>query len=70
MSFQRLVRFINAEGVTNYGDLETEATGDPTGTEVEVLEADVTTGFRTTGRADSIQQVSTSRDGYFLSHRK
>ncbi|KAK4182349.1 hypothetical protein QBC35DRAFT_510161 [Podospora australis] len=57
MSFQRLVRFVNAEGATNYGDLKTEATGDLTGAEVEVLEGDLQTGFRTTGRTDKIQKV-------------
>lgn len=57
MSFQRLVRFVNAEGTTSFGDLKTEATGDLTGAEVEVLEGDIQSGFRGTGRTDKIQKV-------------
>ncbi len=57
MSFQRLVRFVNAQGVTNFGDLKTEPTGDLTGREVEVLEGDIEGGFRGTGRTDTIQQL-------------
>ena len=59
MSFQRLVRFVNAQCVTSFGDLKTEPTGDLTGREVEVLEGDIESGFRSTGRTDTIQQVWT-----------
>ena len=57
MSFQRLVRFVNAQGATSYGDLKTEAVGDLTGAEVELLEGDLASGFRGTGRTDTIQKV-------------
>lgn len=57
MSFQRLVRFVNAQGATLYGDLKTEATGDFVGAEVEVLDGDVASGFRATGKTDKIQKV-------------
>jgi transcription initiation factor TFIIH subunit 2 len=59
MAFQRLVRFVNAQGVTSYGDLKGEPVGDLTGAEVEVLEGDVETGLRGTGRTDKIEKVST-----------
>jgi transcription initiation factor TFIIH subunit 2 len=57
MSFQRLVRFTNAQGATNFGDLTTRPTGDLKGAEVEILEGDIETGFRSTGRTDKIQEV-------------
>jgi transcription initiation factor TFIIH subunit 2 len=57
MSFQRLVRFVNAQGTTSFGDLRTEPTNDLTGAEVEVLEGDIEKGFRGTGRTDKIQKV-------------
>ncbi len=57
MSFQRLVRFVNAQGTTSFGDLKSEPTSDLTGAEVEVLEGDIENGFRGTGRTDKIQKV-------------
>ncbi|KAK5655503.1 hypothetical protein OQA88_5774 [Cercophora sp. LCS_1] len=57
MSFQRLVRFVNAEGVTSFGDLKSEPTNDWTGVEVEVLEGDLDKGFQSTGRTDKIQKL-------------
>lgn len=57
MSFQRLVRFQNAQGSTVYGDLKQEATGDLTGTEVEVLEGDIQSGFKASGKTDKIQKL-------------
>lgn len=57
MSFQRLVRFINAEGVTRFGDLKSEPSGDLIGAEVEVLEGDLDKGFQSTGKTDKIQKV-------------
>jgi transcription initiation factor TFIIH subunit 2 len=57
MSFQRLVRFINAEGKTQYGDLKKEATGDLVGQEVEVLEGDLDSGFTSTGKTEKINEV-------------
>jgi hypothetical protein len=57
MSFQRLVRFVNEQGTTLYGDLKTEAPADLTGVEVDVLEGDVQSGFKSTGRKDKIQQL-------------
>ncbi|KAB5582858.1 hypothetical protein GE09DRAFT_1246746 [Coniochaeta sp. 2T2.1] len=57
MSFQRLVRFVNEQGATQYGDLKVEATGDLTGQEVEVLEGDVQSGFKATGRTEKISKL-------------
>lgn len=57
MTFQRLVRFVNAQGATNFGDLKSEPTGNLTGAEVEVLEGDVENGFRGTGRTDKIEKL-------------
>lgn len=57
MSFQRLVRFVNEQGTTLYGDLKTEAPADLAGVEVDVLEGDVQSGFKSTGRKDKIQQL-------------
>ncbi|OIW27062.1 hypothetical protein CONLIGDRAFT_621215 [Coniochaeta ligniaria NRRL 30616] len=57
MSFQRLVRFVNGQGKTLYGDLKTEPTGDLTGSEVEVLEGDIDQGFQSTGRTDKIVKL-------------
>ena len=57
MTFQRLVRFVNAQGATHFGDLKSAPTGDLTGAEVEVLEGDVENGFRGTGRTDKIEKL-------------
>ncbi|KAK4032702.1 fumarylacetoacetate hydrolase domain-containing protein 2 [Parachaetomium inaequale] len=57
MSFQRLVRFVNAQGTTSFGDLKSEPTGDLAGAEVEVLEGDIEKGFRGTGRTDKIEKL-------------
>ncbi|KAK4114595.1 hypothetical protein N656DRAFT_776759 [Canariomyces notabilis] len=57
MAFRRLVRFVNAQGVTSYGDLKGEPVGDLTGAEVEVLEGDVENGLRRTGRTDKIEKL-------------
>ncbi|KAH8904820.1 hypothetical protein BR93DRAFT_930243 [Coniochaeta sp. PMI_546] len=57
MSFQRLVRFVNQQGTTLYGDLKSEPAGDLTGAEVEVLEGDIEEGFRSTGRTDKIHKL-------------
>jgi 2-keto-4-pentenoate hydratase/2-oxohepta-3-ene-1,7-dioic acid hydratase in catechol pathway len=57
MSFQRLVRFVNDQGATQYGDLKSEPTGDLTGQEVEVLEGDLDSGFKSTGRTEKIQKL-------------
>ncbi|VBB84483.1 Putative Fumarylacetoacetate hydrolase [Podospora comata] len=57
-SFQRLVRFVNAQGSTKFGDLKTRPTGvSLAGAEVEVLEGDVGNGFRGTGKIDKIQKL-------------
>jgi hypothetical protein len=60
MAFQRLVRFVNAEGKTQYGDLKSQPTGDLVGAEVEVLEGDVDSGFTATGRTEKIKEVRLS----------
>jgi transcription initiation factor TFIIH subunit 2 len=57
MSFQRLLRFVNAEGKTQYGNLKNEATGDLVGQEVEVLEGDLDSGLTPTGRTEQIKEV-------------
>lgn len=57
MSFQRLVRFVNEQGTTLYGDLKSEPTADLTGAEVEVLEGDVEKGFQSAGRTDKIHKL-------------
>jgi 2-keto-4-pentenoate hydratase/2-oxohepta-3-ene-1,7-dioic acid hydratase in catechol pathway len=57
MTFQRLVRFVNAQGAIHFGDLKSEPTGDLKGAEVEVLEGDVENGFRGTGRTDKIEEL-------------
>ncbi|KAK3322655.1 hypothetical protein B0H66DRAFT_554890 [Apodospora peruviana] len=57
MSFQRLVRFVNAEGTTSFGNLKSEVPNDLTGAEVEVLEGDIESGFKSTGRADKISKL-------------
>jgi transcription initiation factor TFIIH subunit 2 len=57
MSFQRLVRFVNAEGKTQYGDLKKEASGDLIGQEVEVLEGNLDSGFTSTGKTEQIKEV-------------
>ena len=57
MSFQRLLRFVNEQGVTQYGDLKVEATGDLIGQEVEVLDGDIASGFRATGRTEKISKL-------------
>lgn len=56
MSFQRLVRFVNEEGKTQYGDLKT-ATSDFVGADVEVLDGDISSGFKATGRTEKIKEV-------------
>jgi transcription initiation factor TFIIH subunit 2 len=43
--------------MTSFGDLKSEPTGDLTGAEVEVLEGDIETGFRGTGRTDHIEKL-------------
>lgn len=57
MSFQRLVRFVNEQGTTLYGDLKSEAPSDLTGVEVDVLDGDIQNGFKSTGRKDRIQKL-------------
>lgn len=57
MAFQRLVRFVNVKGTTNFGDLKSEPTGDLRGAEVEVLEGDIENGFRGAGRTDKIEKL-------------
>ncbi len=57
MSFPRLVRFVNEQGATLYGDLKSEPIGDLTGAEVEVLEGDIEKGFQNTGRTDKIHKL-------------
>jgi 2-keto-4-pentenoate hydratase/2-oxohepta-3-ene-1,7-dioic acid hydratase in catechol pathway len=57
MSFQRLLRFVNAEGKTQYGNLKNEATGDLVGQEVEVLEGDLDSGLTPTGRTEQIKEL-------------
>ncbi|KXX74209.1 Fumarylacetoacetate hydrolase domain-containing protein 2 [Madurella mycetomatis] len=57
MSFQRLVRFINAQGGISFGDLKSEPTADLAGAKVEVLEGDIEEGFRGTGRTERIQRL-------------
>ncbi|KAJ9161076.1 Fumarylacetoacetate hydrolase domain-containing protein 2 [Coniochaeta hoffmannii] len=57
MSFQRLVRFVNEQGRTLYGDLKSETPSDLTGVEVEVLEGDIQSGFKSTGRKDKISKL-------------
>jgi hypothetical protein len=57
MSFQRLVRFVNAQGTAAFGDLKSDPTGDLTGAEVEVLEGDIESGFRATGKTDKVGKV-------------
>ena len=58
MDFKRLVRFEDAEGVVNYGDV-----GDNTGAngwegaDVEILEGDIDAGFKRTGRPARIKKV-------------
>lgn len=60
MAFQRLVRFVNAEGKTQYGDLKSQPTGDLVGAEVDVLEGDIDSGFTATGRTEKIKEVCLS----------
>ncbi|KAK0726520.1 hypothetical protein B0T21DRAFT_336892 [Apiosordaria backusii] len=58
MSFQRLVRFVNAQGATSFGDLKTTpTTANLADAEVEVLEGDIDKGLRGTGRVDKIQKL-------------
>ena len=59
MSFERLVRFVDAQGVTSYGNLKSEPKSDLFGAEVEVLEGDLEKGFHPTGRTTQIQKVGT-----------
>ncbi|KAL2195295.1 hypothetical protein P885DRAFT_70405 [Corynascus similis CBS 632.67] len=57
MSFERLVRFVDAQGVTSYGNLKSEPKSDLFGAEVEVLEGDLEKGFHPTGRTTQIQKL-------------
>lgn len=63
MSFQRLVRFVNAEGNASFGDLKSAPSGDLVGAEVEVLEGSIEEGLKPTGRSDNIQKASRSLAG-------
>jgi hypothetical protein len=58
MSFKTLVRFENASGQIRYGDLgNASAARDLEGAEVELLDGDVDSGFKATGKKDKIHKV-------------
>jgi transcription initiation factor TFIIH subunit 2 len=58
MSFRRLVRYVNAEGKTKYGDLK-KAPGPESleGAEVDILDGDLVSGFKRTGKSDKIEKA-------------
>jgi hypothetical protein len=60
MSFKTLVRYENAHGVISYGDLgNVPATGDVKGIDVAVLDGDLESGFKASGKTDKIHKVET-----------
>jgi transcription initiation factor TFIIH subunit 2 len=58
MSFKRLVRFVDENGQTLYGDLgDTVPSADVTGSTVVVLDGNLETGWRQSGRQATITKV-------------
>jgi transcription initiation factor TFIIH subunit 2 len=57
-AFERLIRFETGEGKTMYGNLKTEMpTRDIEGSEVEVLEGDIQSGFKKSGGSAKVGKV-------------
>jgi hypothetical protein len=62
-SFDRLIRFESQDGKTVYGNLENEVpTREIEGSSVEVLEGDLKSGFRKTGRKVEVGKVRSHFD--------
>jgi hypothetical protein len=58
MGFKTLVRYANADGVISYGDLgNVPATGDVKDLDVAVLDGDLESGFKASGKTDKIHKV-------------
>jgi hypothetical protein len=58
-AFERLIRFESADGQVKYGNLEKEMpTREIEGSEVELLEGDVKSGFRKGGGRERVGKVS------------
>jgi hypothetical protein len=56
------VRFKDASGGIQYGDLKQEApSGNWKGVEVDVLEGDIDSGWKSTGKKENIAEVRISR---------
>jgi transcription initiation factor TFIIH subunit 2 len=59
-AFERLIRFETGEGKTMYGNLKKEIpTRDIEGSEVEVLEGDIQSGFKKSGGSVKVGKVRT-----------
>lgn len=57
-SFDRLIRFQTASGETKYGNLPNElSTREIEGSEVEVLDGDVKSGFKKAGSKDKVGKL-------------
>jgi transcription initiation factor TFIIH subunit 2 len=57
-SFERLIRFETADGKTVYGNLEKEVpTREIEGSEVEILEGDVRSGFKKSGGKAKVRKL-------------
>lgn len=59
MGFERLIRFVSSTGETQYGNLTKETpTKEIQGSEVEILNGDIESGFEKTGEKATVKQVS------------
>lgn len=58
MSFDRLIRFVDDEGKTSFGNLEkASAANDIVGTKVQVLQGNLENGFTKTDEKRVVQKV-------------
>lgn len=58
MPFSRLIRFVDTDGATNFGDLGNDLKVQAeTGVEVEVLTGSISKGFEKNGERKKIKQV-------------
>jgi hypothetical protein len=60
MAFKTLIRFANANGEIRYGDMgDVPITGDLKDVEVAVLDGDLDSGFKKSGKTEKIHMVET-----------
>ena len=58
ITFERLIRFKSKDGKTYHGNLPKEtASAEIEGSEVEILEGDITNGFKKTGQKAHVGEV-------------